>query len=443
MHKREDVDALLPHAGGDYDVLVAGAGPAGFGAALAASALGARTLLLEARGFPGGVAATSLWMPINRLKLDGGSRGGVHERLVRRLESFGPDACREGKTTWTDGDGLHVHPDYLKEAMLELLEESGCHYRLYSPVVGARTENGVVRAALVGTPGETQAFSAKVLIDCTGDGVLSYHAGAKTQVGSEADGRMMPITLGFALGNVDEEALFAFYDQKNTEMSLAQVIQAGRERGLAMSSWYSFDRTTIPGVVSVNNGGISGPDGRLNALDPADRTFAQRIGLRIALDFVHLARELPIPGLAHCSLVETGAAVGVRETRRVLCDYVVTLEDAERCARFPDVVARRYGAVDQAGLADGEKGERPAMQSGYDFPYRALLAQGLEGLLVAGRCGSYTHMGLAAGKSMGNMMAIGQAAGAAAARACALGCTPRALPYAEVRAALETLGARL
>ena len=105
-------------------------------------------------------------------------------------------------------------------------------------------------------------------------------------------------------------------------------------------------------------------------------------------------------------------------------------------------MARRYGAVDQAGLADGE-GERPTMQSGYDFPYRALLAQGLEGLLVAGRCGSYTHMGLAAGKSMGNMMAIGQAAGAAAARACALSVAPRALPYAEVRAALDALGARL
>ena len=203
---------------------------------------------------------------------------------------------------------------------------------------------------------------------------------------------------------MDEEALFAFYDQKNTEMSLSAAIQKGREMGLNMSGWFSFDRTTIPGVVSVNNGGVEGPDGRLNALDPADRTFAQRAGLRIALDFVKLARALPIPGLAHCSLLETGAAIGVRETRRVLCDYVVTLEDAKNCARFPDVVARRYGAVDQAGLADGE-GERPTMQSGYDFPYRALLAQGLEGLLVAGRCGSYTHMGLAAGKSMGNMMA--------------------------------------
>lgn len=99
----------------------------------------------------------------------------------------------------------------------------------------------------------------------------------------------------------------------------------------------------------------------------------------------------------------------------MLCDYVVTLEDAKNCARFPDVVARRYGAVDRPGLAR-RRGRAADMQSGYDFPYRALLAQGLEGLLVAGRCGSYTHMGLAAGKSMGNMMAIGQAAGAAAAR---------------------------
>ena len=442
MLQRAQIDSLLPRGGGDYDVFVAGAGPAGFGAALAASTLGARTLLVEARGFPGGIAATSLWMPINRLKKEGGSRGGVHEKLVRRLESFGPDACREGKVTWTDGDGLHVHPDYLKEAMFSLLEEAGCAYRLDSPVVGARTEGGCVREAIVATPGEPQRFTVRVFIDCTGDGALSYHAGAKVEVGRPGDGRTMPITLGFALGNVDEEALFAFYDQKNTEQSLSAAIRKGREMGLNMSGWFSFDRTTIPGVVSVNNGGVEGPDGRLNALDPADRTFAQRAGLRIALDFVKLARALPIPGLAHCSLLETGAAIGVRETRRVLCDYVVTLEDAKNCARFPDVVARRYGAVDQAGLADGE-GERPTMQSGYDFPYRALLAQGLEGLLVAGRCGSYTHMGLAAGKSMGNMMAIGQAAGAAAARACALSVAPRALPYAEVRAALDALGARL
>ena len=224
MLQRAQIDSLLPRGGGDYDVFVAGAGPAGFGAALAASTLGARTLLVEARGFPGGIAATSLWMPINRLKKEGGSRGGVHEKLVRRLESFGPDACREGKVTWTDGDGLHVHPDYLKEAMFSLLEEAGCAYRLDSPVVGARTEGGCVREAIVATPGEPQRFTARVFIDCTGDGALSYHAGAKVEVGRPGDGRTMPITLGFALGNVDEEALFAFYDQKNTEQSLSAAI---------------------------------------------------------------------------------------------------------------------------------------------------------------------------------------------------------------------------
>ncbi len=442
MLHRGDMRALLPEDGGDYDVLVAGAGPAGFGAALAASRLGARTLLLEARGFPGGIAATSLWMPMNRLFKDGTSRGGVHELLVRRLQRFGPAACRPGKVTWTDGDGLHVHPEYLKEAMLELLEEARCSYRLYSPVVDAEVEEGTLRAVYAATPEGRQRFTARVFIDCTGDGALSFAAGAKTAVGREGDGRTMPITLGFALGNVDEERLFAFYDQKNTELSLSDVVDRGREKGYLMSNWYSFDRTTVPGVVSVNNGGLPGEDGALNALHPADRTFAHRAGLRLALDFVQLAHELPIPGLEHCALLETGASVGVRETRRVRCDYVVTLEDAKNGARFPDVVARRYGAVDQAGLSDGE-GERPAMQSGYDFPYRALLVSGLEGLLVAGRCGSYTHMGLAAGKSMGNMMAIGQAAGAAAACACALERTPRALHYKEVQIALTVLGAVL
>lgn len=126
----------------------------------------------------------------------------------------------------------------------------------------------------------------------------------------------------------------------------------------------------------------------------------------------------------------------------MLCDYVVTLEDAKNCARFPDVVARRYGAVDQAGLADGE-GERPTMQSGYDFPYRALLAQGLEGLLVAGRCGSYTHHGPCRGQEHGQHDGHRPGGGAAAARACALSVAPRALPYAEVRAALDALGACL
>ena len=120
-------------------------------------------------------------------------------------------------------------------------------------------------------------------------------------------------------------------------------------------------------------------------------------------------------------------------------DYVLTFEDAQSAAGFPDPIAKRYGAVDQAGLGDEEGHEKPKMKSGHEFPYRALHVAGIERLLVAGRCGSYTHMALAAGKSMGNMMAIGQAAGVTAALSAKQGIPARQVAYENVKAALSSL----
>ncbi len=440
MIRRDEVEKRIPDTGRRYDVVVAGGGPAGLGAALAARRMGADVLLLEARSYFGGVAATSLFMPINRLKTGGKTRGGVHEMLVNKLESFQGLACREGKVTWTDGDGLHVHPDYLKEAIFQLLEEYGADYRLYSPVCGAKVENGTVKQAIVSTKDGQAVFDANVFIDCTGDGDLAYHAGAKIEVGRETDGALMPVTLGFALSNVDTDRLFEFYDSDEIKHKMPAFVARAKELGYSVAPWYSFDRTTVPNMVTVNNGGLA-DIGTLNTLRAKDATVAERVGIRIAVDFVRWARELQIPGLENCYLDRTGAAVGVRETRRVICDYVLSMEDAANGAEFTDVIARRYGAVDLAGLAANESTK---MKSGYDYPYRALLPVGLNGLLVAGRCGSYTHMALAAGKSMGNMMAIGQAAGVAAAISAKEGVAPRALPAAKVQKALmETLNARL
>lgn len=141
-------------------------------------------------------------------------------------------------------------------------------------------------------------------------------------------------------------------------------------------------------------------------------------------------------------LGRTGAFPGVRETRRVMCDYVLTLDDAVNATEFPDVIARRYGGMDTAGLTQNM--DKPGnMVSGYGFPYRGLLVSGIEGLLAAGRCGSYTHQGLAAGKSMGNMMELGIAAGAAAALSAAKKTTPRQLPYQEVQSLLRKWGVRI
>jgi hypothetical protein len=134
--------------------------------------------------------------------------------------------------------------------------------------------------------------------------------------------------------------------------------------------------------------------------------------------------------------MRTGAAVAVRETRRIVGEYVYTLQDAREGVEFEDVVARKYGAVDSTYVM-------APMASGCAYPYRCLLPRPVKNLLVAGRCGSATHMGLAAGKSMGNMMEIGQAAGVAAALCSARGTTPRQLDVKELQATLCAMGVRL
>jgi len=115
-------------------------------------------------------------------------------------------------------------------------------------------------------------------------------------------------------------------------------------------------------------------------------------------------------------------------------EYVVTVEDARTAPDFPDVVARKYGAIDANQLFIGE------MASGFGYPYRSMLPKEIDNLLVAGRCGSATFLGHAAGKSMGNMMELGQAAGTAAALCSAAEVSPRELDVVALQARLREMG---
>lgn len=434
MLSRAEIETFVPLQGGDYEVIVVGGGPAGIGAAVAAASSGARTLLLEARAFFGGVAAVALWMPMNRLRLDGGPRGGAHDLFVRKVESFGPLAATEGRRNAIDGDGLDIHPEYLRLAVMELLEEVGCHYRLYSPVTGVVMEGDALRGVVVtGKEGE-QTFTAHAVVDASGDGVVAHWAGVEMVEGREEDGVHMPVSLVFALANVDVPRLIEYL--ADNRPAFVEAVRAAAREGYVTAAWYSFDRTTIPCVVSVNNGAWVDL-GSINAASSQGLTVAERAGIRVAVDFVRLARDKRIPGLEDCHLARVGAEVGVRDTRRIVGEYLVTVEDARAGAWFDDVVARKYGAIDANQLYIGE------MRSGFGYPYRALLPKRIENLLVAGRCGSATFLGHAAGKSMGNMMALGQAAGVAAALAAAQGVAPRNLDVRQVQRVLRERGVDL
>ncbi|MDR3172796.1 MAG: FAD-dependent oxidoreductase [Treponema sp.] len=440
MRRRKDIESLLPGEGENFDVIIAGGGPAGIGAALGAASNGAKTLLLEARAFFGGTAAVSGWMPMNRLFLNGGSRGGVHEMFVNKLQSMGPEAARAGKTSWVDGDGLHVHPDYLRLAVMELLEEQHCCYLLHSPVTAVEMRGKFINAVVCDGKYGRRSYSAQVYVDCSGDGDLACYAGVPFKKGREQDGAFMPVTIGFVLANVDEERLFAAYNG-DAENFTAKIMEAAENEGCVKCVFYSFDRTTVPGIVSVNNGGPEGI-GIIDATNINDVNIAERMGLQAAFDFVRIARKYRLPGLEQCFLVRTGQDLGVRETRRIEGEYTLTLEDSQRGREFPDVVALRYGTIDPGGLRE-DKNHHGSIKNGHQYPYRCMLPQEVDPLLVAGRCASLTHLGLAVCKSMGNMMGIGQAAGVAAALSAEERVLPRHIDVKKIQARLRDMKVNL
>uniref|UniRef100_S0DG78 FAD-dependent oxidoreductase n=1 Tax=termite gut metagenome TaxID=433724 RepID=S0DG78_9ZZZZ len=440
MKTRAQIELALGRDHDLYDVIVAGGGPAGIGAALAAATNGAKTLLLEDRAFFGGVAAVSGWMPMNRLRLGGGSRGGVLELFVSKLESLGPDACREGKTSWVDGDGLHVHPDYLRLAVMELMEDTGCHYLLHSPVTGVEMDGKCLSAVVCDGKYGRRAYRAKVFVDATGDGDVAYHAGVPMHKGRESDGVFMPTTVGFVLANVDEDRLFAALDDMGYDAYTGKIKDAAKD-GYATSIFYSFDKSTVPGVVSVNNAGQK-DIGIIDASNLEHVNISQRTGLQVAIDFVKIVREKKMPGLENCSLIRTGAEIGIRETRRIEGEYILTLEDAQQGREFEDIVARRYGTIDPGGLKE-DKNYHGSIQNGHAYPYRCMLPKQVDGLLAAGRCASLTHLGLTVCKSMGNMMEIGQAAGTASALCAKNNILPRNIDVSLIQKRLREMNVNL
>ena len=419
---------------GRYDVLVAGGGPAGVCAAVAAARRGAKVALIERYSILGGMLTSGHVGPI----LGSVSKGTMRDELTGYLGVPGNDML--GVT------GVAHVTVRAKRVLSEFVDHENIDVYLQTAAVDAILEGAAVKGlALSGKEGPF-ALCGSVTVDATGDGDIAYFAGAPTEKGREADGLMQPVTLEFTIEGVDEARGIACIGdvddvQLNGERFLDFCRRCGDE-GLLPRNIVAvrLHRTNAPGERRVNTTQVNGVDATKAAdLYPAELELRRQIDLLVAF-----FRE-KLPGYENCRAVSSATTLGVRETRRVLGEYVITAEEMAAGARFPDAVVHKAEFIVDIHnpSGPGQAEERIQYVTPYDLPYRCFVPRKAENLLVAGRAISGTHRAHASYRVMSICMAMGQAAGIAAALCARMGITPRDLAPEAVRRALTEAGADL
>ncbi len=439
----------------EVDVVVAGGGAAGIGAAIAAARNGASTILVEQYGFLGGTATAALMTCMNGFRNQRPPNEiqtvlGIAQELVDGMRSLGGAEGTPGSAPYC----VPFDPNVFKYVALDLCVRAGVQILFHTYVVGAIVEEGRVRGILVENKGGRSALLAKVVIDATGDGDVSALAGVPFVVATSPE-RRMAVSLMFRMGNVDVEALLADVAARPGEYGGMYPSPEGRpapveEFRRAVASGEPFGVNGFEALMRSELGRerrvgmIVRPKrreallwgGRLDAdcLDPDEFSRAEVETWR---ETMALAGALAkAPGLRDAYPIDVAAQVGIRETRRIVGDYVLTDDDVLEGRQFRDSIA----VCDNATLALDGRPRTYLTHTGYQVPYRCLLPKGVSGLLVAGRHLSATHWAFGNVRAIAVLMVVGQGAGTAAAVAARDGLQPRDVDVSKVQALLRSQG---
>ena len=417
----------------DCDVLVAGGGPAGICAALAAARGGARTILLEGQGCLGGIWTSGLLSWI----LDHHGKGGILDGILRTLRGRG---LAQAPTLPAESGGMACDAEAMKLLLEELAVAAGVRVRLHTRVVAALRDGSRIVAAITESRSGREAWTARQFIDCTGDGELAARAGCAFDLGRPGDGACQPLSQICLLAGVrcadiadcvhgdpnpwgsDSDRLTALLATRGVRPSYGKPILVRIRDDLLM-------------MMANHQYGVR--------CDDADGITAATLEARAEDNRIVDALRSLGGAWSGLRLVATGAHIGVREGRRIRGRYQVSASDLAGGARHADAVVRcRFGVDVHALSKHGDRGfERTGVKSRpYDIPLRALIADGLDNLLMGGRCISGDFIAHSSYRVTGDAAALGQAAGAGAALAAARGCPAHELPWPDVDAALRQLG---
>lgn len=399
-----------------------GGGPAGCTAAMAAAREGAKTLLIESTGSLGGSGTTALvpaWCPFSDKEkiIYRGLAEKVFTAAKAGMEHVASDAL----------DWVPIDPERLKRVYDELVTEAGATV-LFQTQLAAVEMNGddEVSAIIISNKSGLQALRARVYVDCTGDADLSAWAGAEFQKGAEADGDMQPVTHCFILTNVNERAFLEgprIYGG-NPESPIHAILASGKFP--LIPDAHLCTNIIGPGAAGFNAGHMWNVDNT----DPAATSKALMHGRKMAESYRAALAEFAPEVFGGAFLAITGSVVGVRETRRIMGDYILSLDDYLERRAFPDEICRNSYFIDvhltraettQADKIDVEKRiAHYGKGESHGIPYRCLTPKGLKNVLVAGRSISCERIVHGSIRVMPVCLAMGEAAGLAAALATTL-----------------------
>ncbi len=411
---------------GECDVAVVGGGLAGIGAAVIAARCGARTVLVERQAYLGGMGTGGMVGTFCGLYAGGPEKRSIPMRfaadVIGRLLQRSAGGIADIRKTRV----VHYDIGALKVVLDELAMESGVTLLLHTLVTGVLADAGRVHGLILDNPEHHGVLLATQVIDASGNAEVVHWATGHTEKGG-ASGETQAATLVFRMANVNLEKARTVSRQRFTELAEKACAEGGFD--LPRTDGYFF-ATTHPGEVSCNMTRVAGLDMTL----AADATQAEIIGRRQVQEYARFLRER-VPGFEESYLSFYGSTLGIRETRRIVGEYVVTADDLLAARRFDDGVAYAAWPMEIHG-ATGSTWQWLPDDQWMEIPHRALLPLGLANVQTAGRCISTTHEALGSTRVMGTAMSMGEAVGMAAAWSARRGIPLRALPVAELHAAL-------